>query len=218
MNPITPTVGRVVLFALSNEAHEVPALITRTHSNECVNLHVLHDMKAAEPVREVSYSDPPAGNGGTWRWMPYQKEVAAGKVAPTPHAQPPITPPALSSLEVQDRECAAVSTAPRVTLDSMKARIASEHYFTAGDAASALGQPKVRGSSLDRLTFCVLVLDNGINMTGESACVSPENFNAELGKKLARENALNKMWALEGYLLAERLHKRAAITPSRTPV
>jgi len=55
------------------------------------------------------------------------------------------------------------------------------------------------------LTVCCLTLKNGFNVTGESACVSPENFDAELGKKIARENAKNKIWMLEGYLLKERL-------------
>ena len=56
-----------------------------------------------------------------------------------------------------------------------------------------------------QLTVCCLTLRNGFTVTGESACASPENFNAELGQKIARENARNKIWALEGYLLKERL-------------
>lgn len=55
------------------------------------------------------------------------------------------------------------------------------------------------------LTVCALVLRNGYTVVGESAAASPENFNAELGRKIARDNARNKIWALEGYLLRERL-------------
>lgn len=58
------------------------------------------------------------------------------------------------------------------------------------------------------LTICILTLQNGIQVTGESACVSPENFDAEIGKKLARDNARNKIWPLEGYLLAQRIYER----------
>ena len=58
---------------------------------------------------------------------------------------------------------------------------------------------------LDILTFCVLVLRNGFTVTGESACASPENFDAEIGRKIARENAVNKIWMLEGYLLNQKL-------------
>ena len=55
--------------------------------------------------------------------------------------------------------------------------------------------------ALKLLTFCVLVLRNGFTITGESACASPENFDAELGKKIARANAINKVWPLMGYAL-----------------
>lgn len=55
------------------------------------------------------------------------------------------------------------------------------------------------------LTVCALTLRNGFIVVGESAAASPENFNAELGQKIARDNARNKIWAFEGYLLRERL-------------
>jgi hypothetical protein len=100
--------------------------------------------------------------------------------------------------------------APRVTQDDLKANIVSEHYFTAGDGifgAEILqsGQPVTNNKSLNLLTFCVLVLRNGFTVTGESACASPENFNAEIGRKIARENAVNKVWPLMGYALREKL-------------
>jgi hypothetical protein len=56
-----------------------------------------------------------------------------------------------------------------------------------------------------RLTVCVLTLRNGFLVTGESSCVSAENFDAELGKAIARENAVNKIWQLEGYVLRNKL-------------
>lgn len=55
------------------------------------------------------------------------------------------------------------------------------------------------------LTFCVLVLRNGFTVTGESACASPENFDAEIGRKIARENAVNKIWPLMGYEMRTKL-------------
>lgn len=55
------------------------------------------------------------------------------------------------------------------------------------------------------VTVCCLTLKNGFTVIGESACASPENFNEELGRKIARDNARNKIWALEGYALRERL-------------
>ncbi|MBO9108751.1 hypothetical protein J5288_08550 [Agrobacterium sp. S2/73] len=59
------------------------------------------------------------------------------------------------------------------------------------------------------LTVCALTLRNGYIVTGESAAASPENFDKEIGRKIARDNARNKIWALEGYLLREFLHQTA---------
>lgn len=55
------------------------------------------------------------------------------------------------------------------------------------------------------MTVCCLALKNGFQVIGESAAASPANFNAEIGQKIARDNARNKIWALEGYLLRQRL-------------
>ena len=55
------------------------------------------------------------------------------------------------------------------------------------------------------MTVCCLALKNGFQVIGESAAASPVNFNAEIGQKIARDNARNKIWALEGYLLRQRL-------------
>ena len=80
-------------------------------------------------------------------------------------------------------------TAPRLTPDLIDSKIKSEDYHVFEGA----------------LTVCCLTLANGFTVTGESACASPENFNAELGKKIAKDNARNKIWQLEGYLLKESL-------------
>lgn len=100
-------------------------------------------------------------------------------------------------------------TAPRVTPADIEANITSEFYFTAADGvecASGHRPNSVRaGTALDLLTFCVLVLKNGFTVTGESACASPENFDAELGRKIARQNAVAKIWPLMGYELRSKL-------------
>lgn len=95
-------------------------------------------------------------------------------------------------------------TAPRVTPADIEANIASEHFFTAGEAVSEYAPRPIPGS-LHLLTFCVLVLRNGYTVTGESACASPENFDAELGRKIARKNAIDKVWPLMGYELRSKL-------------
>lgn len=104
-------------------------------------------------------------------------------------------------------------TAPRVTPADIESNIASEHYFTAenavagagGDISSDAECPEV----LQLLTFCVIVLRNGFTVTGESACASPENLDAEIGRRIARANAVQKIWPLMGYALKERLHRKA---------
>lgn len=108
-------------------------------------------------------------------------------------------------------------TAPRVTLADIEKVIAYEYFITGDDihdcTTSVIGEayksvPDPEASMLC-LTLCVLVLANGFTVTGESACASPENFNAELGRKLARAKAIDKVWAFEGYLLKEKLHVEA---------
>ena len=96
-------------------------------------------------------------------------------------------------------------TAPRVTPQRIEEVITGEYFFTAANALK--GTPGESVESLRLLTFCVLTLKNGFTVTGESACASPENFNAELGRKIARQNAVQKIWPLEGYVLREHLYQ-----------
>lgn len=84
-------------------------------------------------------------------------------------------------------------TAPRITPDMIDAQIASEAYYV------------FPGTTL---TVCCLYLKNGFNVTGESAAASPENFDENIGKRLARDQARNKIWAFEGYSLRNYLSGR----------
>ena len=100
-------------------------------------------------------------------------------------------------------------TMPRITPADIEANIASTVYFTAFQGFKGNDdnddQSLATCDALRLLTFCVLVLRNGFTVTGESACASSENFNAEIGRKIARENALNKVWPLMGYELRTKL-------------
>ena len=127
------------------------------------------------------------------------------------------------------KEIDAKATAPRITPADIDANIASEHYFTAGEGVigafvagefgahggdtvavrRGIASPEVLKPSLNLLTFCVLVLRNGFTVTGESACASPENFDAEIGRKIARKNAIEKIWPLLGFSLRQKLHEAA---------
>ena len=93
--------------------------------------------------------------------------------------------------EIQDKSL----TAPRVTPERLEEVITGEDYHV------------FPGS---QLTVCCLTLANGFTVTGESACASPENFDAELGQKIARQKAKDKIWALEGYALRERMAREAS--------
>lgn len=109
-------------------------------------------------------------------------------------------------------------TAPRVTPQDIEANIHDRWFFTAWQGAQLAywgnsdprnpkpveGEPDSEGP-LSLLTFCVLVLKNGFTVTGESACASPENFDAEIGRKIALENAKQKIWPLMGYALKQKL-------------
>lgn len=101
-------------------------------------------------------------------------------------------------------------TAPRILPADVEANIAGEYYFTAEEGvqgALAKSRPELgmESPTLSLLTFCVITLRNGFTVTGESACASPENFDAEIGRKVARLNAVSKVWPLMGYELRTML-------------
>lgn len=118
----------------------------------------------------------------------------------------------MTEQEIEAEIVAKGMIAPRVTPEDIDAAIVSEFYFTAADGvlgeSHMVTRPAGRAESLARLTFCVLVLRNGFTVTGESACASPENFDPEIGRQIARENARNKIWPLAGYALRQRLYEK----------
>lgn len=128
-----------------------------------------------------------------------------------------ITSPRTDDAGIEQEIKAKGLTAPRVTPSDIEANIASEHYFTAAQGVIGAGNNQPTNGpteALGLLTFCVLVLRNGFTVTGESACASPENFDAEIGRKIARENAKQKIWPLMGYALKASLHERACQVPA----
>lgn len=125
-----------------------------------------------------------------------------------------IASPDISDAGVERMIQAKGKTAARITPADLQANIASEHYFTAEHGVSgAMYALELHQNTshvghegaLRLLTFCVLVLKNGFTVTGESACASPENFDAEIGRKIARQNAEQKIWPLMGYELRSKL-------------
>lgn len=137
------------------------------------------------------------------------------------NVQSPRTDDAALETEIAEK----ASVAPRVTPADVEAEIISEHYFTAGDghngAAWLSVMDELSGAidafdaplpppALCLLTFCVLELRNGFTVTGESACASPENFDEAIGRKVARANAVSKVWPLLGFRLRDELQRSAA--------
>ena len=122
---------------------------------------------------------------------------------------------------VTESELAAAAVAPRLTPDTLQAQIAETWFFTAWEGAQLAywgtsdpdnpkpveGEPDKDGP-LALLTLCVLVMRNGFTVVGKSACASPENFNADIGRWLAREDAVRQLWSLLGYELRTKLAER----------
>jgi hypothetical protein len=107
------------------------------------------------------------------------------------------------NIEQEIKVCGA-DVAPRITPADIEANIVAERYFTAADGIRGCGSAVIYQEH-ELLTFCVLTLRNDFTVTGESACASPENFNEEIGRKVAKENAIQKIWPLMGYELKQRL-------------
>lgn len=162
------------------------------------------DEDGADEGYLVEYTDGGKANdsrhAGYISWSPKEQFDRAYQENPTSVEQ---------EIQRQDRATHHAQTA------DLQDNIASEYYFTAAQGAHSvwLNEPRESQSftaddatgPLSLLTFCVLILKNGFTVTGESACASPENFDAEIGRKIARDNAIQKIWPLMGYALKSEL-------------
>lgn len=92
-----------------------------------------------------------------------------------------------------------------ITPADLEASISEEYSLNLG---SVLGFHS--GHPTNLMTMHVLVLKNGYTVTGRSACVDPRKYDAALGAELARKNAIEQLWPLLGFLLAE--HQSGALT------
>lgn len=111
-------------------------------------------------------------------------------------------------------------TAPRITPDDIKAAIASEHYFTAADGIlnnDDLPLDYEFPLSLYQVTICVLITHNGIKLVGvNEGPVSPENFDPEMGRQMARKKAVDQLWPMLGYELRTRIASGRTTIADRT--
>lgn len=93
-------------------------------------------------------------------------------------------------------------TAPRITPQMLEDQVMTEYWGRASDLFSQAPAQK----ALECLTICVITTKNGFTLTGTSACASPENYDAELGRKIARAKAIEQLWPLMGYELKSKLN------------
>jgi hypothetical protein len=226
-DPITPMDASIVYVWHDN-------MINISVADHAGKMHAVHSVTLIPPGQIG------AEGRDYCMWMPYQVKQAAkegseatvvttGEAAVT-DAPKPTAVPTVNSLEQAIREAGA-DLAPRVTMADIEAAIASEHTFSAWDGvngafeAGNLSQREADTDTKDPsqmvsntayeclslLTICVLRLRNGFTVVGTSACASPANFNAEIGRRLARERAIDQVWPLLGYELRNQLHRAACL-------
>lgn len=230
---IKPTVGRKVWYRPSKHDQQGPvpmqcavgqpldATVIAVHGDRLVNVLVTDMVGRQFPVLSVTLVQEgdilPACNEGLplgryVEWMPYQqgqarKDAAGEKPTPAACSTLPVVDPGPDSLEREIQ--AKADKGPRVTPAALQAEIVSEHYFTAAEGCAGACNMNVRPDGwvtpLNLLTFCVLVLRNGFTVIGHSACASPENYNKEIGERIARENAERQIWPLLGFRLRDEL-------------
>ena len=105
--------------------------------------------------------------------------------------------------EIQDKGL----NAPRITPDHIDSKIKAVRFINGGVTPDHYAEDYKDNCGANCLTICILSLENGFTVTGESACASQENFDEKIGREIAYKNAREKIWQLEGYLLKEKLYQ-----------
>ncbi|SEF28498.1 Gp49 family protein [Variovorax sp. NFACC27] len=211
--------SRVLYPAIRNAMEELSALHPgfNDHVNRAWNyLHGAFWSEVPAPASALGLRDSSPGSEPGLVHLPVRDHH---------REEPPIAVATDAVSAVTEQELAAKAVAPRVSLADIEAAIASEHYFTAQhgvdgamaklelhqqhhdyDTLTQRPPATTPFQALSLLTFCVLVLRNGIKIVGvNTGPVSQENFDAEIGRTYAREHAVDQVWPLLGYELRSRL-------------
>lgn len=227
---ITPTIGRCLWYWPSDHDRGLlttkPETIIQANNTQACDAHVVcvhgdrlinialfdHNGKhhRRTSVTLVQPGDTPPEGASFCTWMDYQvnqaqTEEATGKVEVVITAEDPIQAKELEAAIV----AAGANVAPRITMTDIEANIKNQVFFTGADGykgatgKNALGM--IGGGSLELLTLCVITLNNGFTVVGQSSCASPQNFNADIGKRIAREDAIRQIWSLMGFELRSKL-------------
>jgi hypothetical protein len=124
----------------------------------------------------------------------------------------------MGSLEETERMSAAVARAPRVKLkdiqEAIETRIDIDGTTLAALQIQRIGVTRQLPSPLETFSICLLVMRNGFVVIGKSAPASPENFDPELGRTYAYEDAVRQLWPLMGYALRDKLAAVPHAAPS----
>jgi hypothetical protein len=177
MEPIIPTIGRIVLHRGADDQIR-PAIVTHVWGVHCLNLQVFpkdSSDKVAGTHTSVTHADPAEEPGckPSWHWMPYQKQQAAAGTSV--HATPAPAKP---------------NTITKTAVDDLI-------------ASGKITQTKVG----EKTAVVMLTLPNGFEIIDSAACVDPKNFDEGLGRKYALEKVARRLWELEGYRLQCELAK-----------
>lgn len=210
-----------------NGTREHPAIITRAWSDDCVNLHVFFDANPSGvrmsvmrlPELPEGVERDPGATG--WKW-PVREPQGIGMLRADGVSQ---DVEAMRKLEAVDtrsiKGCEVKWAQPEDAVRTLAPLMSfNDELLEVAIAAKGLTAPRITPEDVNNqivpqlteyalfggvLTVCVITLRNGFLVTGESACASPENFDAEIGRKIAFDNARQKIWALEGYRLRQLL-------------
>lgn len=123
------------------------------------------------------------------------------------------------TLQATEKECAANAVAPRVSLADIEASILGKYWGTADQLVGPTNEDGSRPrfcatDMLKHMTVCVVIMKNGFIVIGKSATAGPDKFNADLGCKLAYEDAVRQLWPLMGFALKQHLHVEAKKIPA----
>lgn len=227
---IKPTVGRRLWYfasqfdvsghtdplTVSDRSKPLDAGIAYVHSDRLINISVADHNGVAHNRTSVTLyqageSIPVDGNYCVW--MDYQVQQAAKEAGHAAQAHTQVADVArVTSDEIEAAIVTKGLTAPRITIEAIEASIAGEYYLT-GDEIAQASKAYVKPwpvqsehqSNLGTLTICILRLRNGFMVVGKSAVASPQNFDAKLGREIAREDAFRQIWPLMGYELRSKL-------------
>jgi len=226
---IKPTVGRVVWFhpglsyatqrniAFGVTDQPLAATIAHVINDNMVNLSYLDQNGNQYSATSVPFKhDEDSVVYGEFycEWMPYQKEQAALSQAS-------------SSSDATNINTDQSKASSKLTDADIDATIREVHYFTAKDGVIGaltipdnFGEVQANFPALETITLCVLILKNGYKLLGVNhSSVDPKNHDLEYGKKLAYQDARNKIWELEGYLLKDaQYHSSEPFKPECSPL